>query len=225
MTSGHEESDRARLESALLQLEKRPGEEEEGVVAAIAKYIAKQSVPGWLGRLQWPGTLFPVVCKKSRIHGKGVFATRDIQENEALTLYPPDGLLIRVGDASWRQFKTGDAKPQMPLETLIDRYSYMLMEERDMDGVRLVGFPELDQDSAYLGHLINDAAGPCEREKQYWDRACKRINALPKRVNSAAHVMYVAARDIPKGSEVLTAYGPEYWRGVEANAALRATPP
>ena len=34
--------------------------------------------------------------------------------------------------------------------------------------------------------------------------------------------MYVAARDIPKGSEVLTAYGPEYWRGIEASAAFRA---
>ena len=217
--------DYERVKTALLQLEKCPGKEEEGIGMAIAKHVAAQTIPGYIFRLQWPGTMFPVVCKKSRVHGKGVFATRDIREGEVLTLYPPDMVSIYNGDNTWMSFETGNAKRQKPLRVLLDRYSFKLGEEENIDNVQIIGYPELDQGSTYLGHMINDAAGPCEREEQYWARALKRVNALPKRVHSGAHFMYTATRDIPKGSEVLTAYGPDYWRAVKANAALvRASP-
>jgi len=85
------------------------------------------------------------------------------------------------------------------------------------DGILLhcVGYPELNEDPAYLGHLCNDAAGKVARQSKYWKKARKHTNAIFGSVGSDLYKCIISMRPIAQGSEVLVPYGFDYWETKE----------
>ena len=187
---------------------------------ATAKHIALKGNLLGLGRLQFPATMFPVEVRPSPVHGMGVFVTCDVEANQVLTLYPNDA------HVSWRGAISNEGIP-----VVVDCHMYVwdATESREPadvvtihqeygicidfhDGIVLqgVGYPELNDDPAYLGHLCNDAAGKVSKLK-YEKKTRKHANAGVTKVHSGLHRCVVSTRPIPKGSEVLVCYGPGYW--------------
>ena len=75
------------------------------------------------------------------------------------------------------------------------------------------------------GRLANDASGPRLSARRYEKLAERRCNALFVGIHSPLHSCVVAVEAIPKGREVLVAYGHDYWVeqkrrvGIERNAS------
>ena len=178
-------------------------------LAAVSRHMAKKClVDRALKRLTLPRRMFPVVVGASPLHGRGVFATRDIAEGELLTLYPPDGLAYFQGG---RVQCISDADDEH--ETFMMRFYAQQLSQT----VQLLGDPDQDQDPAYIGHLINDSVGPPgSRSPEELEAAWALHNARPVSVYTQVEVAFVATRPIEKGDEILTTYGSCYWANHEA---------
>ena len=139
--------------------------------------------------------------------GRGVFATQDCQEGDLLTCYPGDILLQPTGFTP--SPKDMGITDDDTLRDLMSRYCIGMTDE-----YAIMGLPELDQDMAYAGHLINDGiASPPENEDQleaYLKESQDKANAQLIPLENL-HMVAIATKDIKKDEEVLIFYGPIYW--------------
>lgn len=180
--------------------------------------------------------IFPKVGKvylgKSRIHGRGVFAAKDIKAGELLTFYPADVVVIdpQIND------KNGD-------KISICRYSKRLMDKfKDDDksmtdctlntdyqsninkNWAIVGHISSDDDSNFLGHFINDGfTGDISQmtEDEYIINSLPLINCFPIIFKRGLRIAYLALKDIFKGDEITTSYGIDYWKSRENNKDIK----
>jgi len=183
---------------------------------AVARHLDNKA--GAWKRIAWPNGFFPVEVRPSRLHGKGVFTTRDVLPGEPLSLYPPDALTFRrISKGSGPQGVV--AKWTVPhghsaadFKAMAEEYSFNLGTP-GTTCVQVVGFPELCDDPAYLAHMANDPVGPVQSEGQYNKMAFSSANASFVRVFSRAYGALIACRPIPAGSEVLVPYTHGFWTG------------
>jgi len=157
------------------------------------------------------------------VAGVGLFTARDVKAGELLTLYPGDVLAHLPSDAVvWgphvneRLRCTDDDS----FNALID-YGVSV----DDDNYSVIGHPELNHDSSYLGHFTNDACrwlppefdslpeadGDFSDEEAYEAASQSRANAMHTDLAEGLHMATVATRDIQKGEEVFVSYGADYW--------------
>jgi hypothetical protein len=155
----------------------------------------------------------------SKVHGKGVFATKDIGTFDVITMYPGDFVNVMY------EMKGG---PTAKRECLVLTGSHLTEE---MSGTRpqldtafvcrcdstysMVGHPGLTDDPAYLGHMINDGAmshSPADREVyekvSYLKANCEMVN-IPE--GQPFFKAIVAMKTIHAGEEILMHYGYDYW--------------
>lgn len=163
-------------------------------------------------------------ARPSTVHGNGLFATRRIEADELITLYPGDALL------AWGDEHGGRMGPRgCPLQAMYgphvseeERASpdfFLLRDDaRDFEvacGRRrsIVGDPARGADPAYLGHLGNDAACllPGGDVAAYEKISNAGANAAHLSLEGC-HVVTVATRAIDVGEEILASYGEGYWR-------------
>ena len=178
---------------------------------AVSKHIMNKAIVD--KRLQWPKTLFPVEARESPIHGKGVFATKDVGPGQMLTLYPPDALAF-----SFLERGAGEALIVSPgldvdkQEATEARGTHAFTLETS-GGLRasIVGFPRLCDDPAYLAHMANDPVGRAPSELEYNKKARAKGNAILVPFHCCLCVALVALRQIPAGEEVLAPYNHKYW--------------
>jgi len=155
----------------------------------------------------------------SEIQGSGVFATRRIAADELITLYPGDALrYYPTTDEGVGSQRNGVLFGHHLPDNLCDA-SAVMSDLRpycyDVDGMyAVVGLPQLVQDPAYLGHMINDSARCQSREPRELERYRKegvtKCNATFEGLLDAV-VAVVASKPIAEGEEILVAYGAEYW--------------
>jgi len=151
--------------------------------------------------------------------GRGLFASRDIEEGTLLTLYPGDVMLTwdtAVGDFS------GDVG--------VVYGNHVEKEDRTADrlttdGARsyelkiggrhsVVADPLLVDDAAYLGHMVNDAAmltGRDEAAVEVYVEASERGHNAAHFVLEGSHFVTVATKNISKDQEIFVSYGYGYW--------------
>ena len=137
--------------------------------------------------------------------GKGVFATMDCKEGELLTCYPGDVLLQNSGFTGLPDDLKND---EDKLQSRLSRYCIGVT-----DDYAIMGLPELDQDMAYVGHMINDAARPPVTEadlENYTTESDRLANAEIVSLEDL-HMVAIATRDIKKGEEIYGSYGIQYW--------------
>ena len=195
----------------------------------------------------------------------GIFATKDYKRGETITRYGVHGLcwVNRYGrtymeyDKQTLPFEMFDENNCLTPEMInywdewrCRKYwasirSNELGEDEEDSEVSIIGFPdpELNKDSRFWGHLINDlnyVKDETWTHKQYWvkdrNNVCLGVQGqdsekLPKKVRDLQNVVsdnldmesakiydrinVIAFKDIKAGEELGTSYGPCYWMGKE----------
>ena len=153
--------------------------------------------------------------------GLGLFATRNIAEDELITLYPGDVLLcwpddngkgeaqeiaIRLGRNTSESFATA------PFDFGSDAWRYGVHTSATR---AICGDPSQASDPAYHGHFANDAVR-CERAGTAGEIYIAESEAA---ANASLdlwsvydnHLALVACRPIAAGEEIFMSYGLEYW--------------
>ena len=151
----------------------------------------------------------------SKIHGQGVFASRDIVLGEVITLYPGDFVNVMyptsVPKINNCLVLRGDHLPEDATHPP-GATSYV----RRCDSLySIAGHPECTQDPAYLGHMINDGAMSHRPEDRAIYESVSCIKSNCDLINVPPHqpffVAVVAMKSIRAGEEILTHYGYEHW--------------
>ncbi len=166
--------------------------------------------------------------------GRGLFAKRDIKSGELITCYPGDIVLHHVGISEgkrkWRTFISDRYEGFLGGKNLpnID-FDHMFELNKDY---AIIGIRDLDQDSSYLGHFVNDfckvtvdeqtdlktitekskaAIAGVQRSMLYQKLSMENMNCVIGAVLGGMHVVVVAIKDIKAGDEVFASYGIAYW--------------
>jgi hypothetical protein len=150
--------------------------------------------------------------------GFGVFAKRDINDGELITLYPGDAVLMdnhKDNDDAVMSVMFGSHIKQE--DRNFDRVTTSFARGYEMeinDNTSIIGDPNLGDYAAYLGHFINDGASlDCFDQKSreaYLKETLSKFNAAVL-VFEGAHMGAVATKKILKGEEVFLSYGEGYW--------------
>ena len=148
----------------------------------------------------------PVRVSASEIHGRGVFATRDIKQNELVTSYPVHALQIcmdKIGGPHCFSCWYRDA-------TLKDDYAASNWERYKMygrrgfaadRGIAFFGDPSVHSPSE-CGHMVNDPIN-----------TGRRANCFPCPLVGGVVTAILMSLPVKKGEELLLSYGPDYWDG------------
>jgi hypothetical protein len=140
--------------------------------------------------------------RESPLGGVGVFATKDIQQGQAITMYPPNYIRVtnpnNSNECSFMDANTQETLPQREMDSISNRLLDYKMGE---DGIILYGDPEFNEEWSMLGHMINDFSYDGTFDYK-WDKA----NVLYCKLG---HV--VSVKDIKVGEELSLHYGVSYW--------------
>ena len=149
----------------------------------------------------------PCEARPSKIHGMGVFATRDIEPYTFITMYPCDGIgCILEGMGGYHAWNYGWCPEDNAFRS---RYSQELPGPPGTWQVDVVGNPDLHDDPHFLGHMINDAA-VCKKASHigvYRAVVQKKSNCM----FSPDLCAHFSIKAIAAGEEILSCYGADYW--------------
>jgi len=162
--------------------------------------------------------------------GVGVFAEADIAPGELVTFYPGDAITyLPPGISSEQAKRTGTRGviwglhvPEHMRQLMTAMEDYALNTMDDTYGV--VGLRALDDDMAYVGHLIND--GAC---LGYFGSVAEYVRVSRQRANVGhstllgCHTATIATRAIAPGEELFVTYGPRYWRSKQRRRIVQAS--
>lgn len=155
---------------------------------------------------------------KSRIHGLGLFSTRDISKGEMITFYPAH-YAIRYGEQRPDGKYTVQASCALctrdkSLREHITSNKYALEVNSEEHGkYTIYGDPEFSNDVMYLAHFINDGGKPGDSKKSkllYEFVSLEKQNCAFVNLGGFA-VAVVAMQDIQADAEFFVHYGISYW--------------
>lgn len=182
-----------------------------------------------------------IEIRASKIHGNGIFATKDIPKDVIVTFYPAHS--IQKG-SSYVAF-TSDDDFIDNMQKYVDEYGFgisdslfMLNKEGNVAcdndheiNQKIIGNPNETTNTLLLGHMINDASINVYKEKDtlipistfnnltlfknsiasYFINGMKNKNCQIKTNKYRNVVGVVTTKEIKKGDELLGQYGPLYW--------------
>jgi hypothetical protein len=148
--------------------------------------------------------------------GNGLFASRNIEKGELVTLFPGDAILFRDGEL---EEITGAMFGILPRQ---DETSISLTDDaarayeiRSSSKHSIVGDPSRTDDFAYLGHVANDGAiltkGDDLSRTVYSSKSANAANAAFQDIHEGCHIGLFAMQPIRKGQEIFVSYGEGYW--------------
>lgn len=159
-----------------------------------------------------------VEIRESKIHGKGLFATKNIPKNVIITYYPVH--------ATWENniYKIFDEDPILKKNIVNINNTYSKEIGQD---IRIIGNPNNLSNKLLLGHMINDASGNVyenidfEKMKdirefknliaKYYIDGSKKRNCELVTLNNNKVSCVITTREIKMGEELMTYYDPFYW--------------
>ena len=189
----------------------RPKQIELGVLRHVCGCFRSEAQPGI--------TEAKCEVKPSKKHGLGLFATKDIDPLELITLYPADGVRLWLGDG--RHTVHLNPFAGMTTDTCVD-YSAAVPTYQGWR-IEIVGDPANISDPFYLGHMANDYCQMTKTEQKdiYANISSQGVNAFIGAVPFEAcfpegrHLWKAAAirstEPIKAGEEIYVHYGENYW--------------
>eukprot|EP00979_Chaetoceros_neogracilis_P019206 scaffold11980_cov287-Chaetoceros_neogracile.AAC.2 len=151
--------------------------------------------------------------------GRGLFASRDINEGELITLYPGDALLAwntTVGDFEdgvgvmfGTHVESNDLNANRVTTAEARSFELKIGPKHS-----IVADPLLTDDPAYIGHMANDGAILTERTnaaREIYSKATVDLYNAAFFVMEGSHFVTVAAKPISKNEEIFVSYGEGYW--------------
>ena len=157
--------------------------------------------------------------RPSKKHGLGLFATKDIDPFELITLYPADGVRLWLEDGKHTVHIKRFAG--MTTDTCVD-YSAAVPAYQGWR-IEIVGDPAKISDPLYLGHMANDYCQMTKTEQKdiYTSISMKGMNAIigampfeasfPEGRHLWKAAAIVSAKPIKAGEEIYIHYGEIYW--------------
>lgn len=161
-----------------------------------------------------------VETRCSAVHGRGVFARDNIGEGMLVTFYPADVCVCRSIGTSLVMVPSARSRgafDRMSARKRRQKFVHDSTYTVDIDTrTSFAGDPACDQDSNYLGHLINDASallGKTQQDRQNYMRVSSLGANCRFRVAADGVLVAVEAiRDIHTDEELLVCYGLLYWQ-------------
>lgn len=159
-----------------------------------------------------------VEIRPSSVHGRGVFAKKDIPKGTLVTFYPGDMVehleksKVAGDKTEYAVTTTSDSLTKKASTTegmnYLTRYKVTVSKD-----YAIIGDPENISDPTYLGHMINDAARSHNPDDMiiYLVVAASKMNVAIMPIEDC-HVGVVALRDIKRHEELFFPYGPDYWK-------------
>lgn len=159
-----------------------------------------------------------VVIKESNVHGKGVFAKKDIKKGQIVTLYPGDiAIYLPEGNNGDKTLSYNFFSDRMSSRAEEGKNYYLDMSRYScsIDSKHIIsGCPDFTDNPSYLGHMINDRF-VCDHDKItpeiYFELSLKKTNSMFVPIADNIQVAVVARRDIKAGEEIFVSYGVQYW--------------
>ena len=152
--------------------------------------------------------------------GRGLFALRDVEAGELLTIYPADALITfdparTKRGVMWAEHVPEGLRDAAKLADVWVEYELAPYEKSETGYLySIIGIPDLDGDAAYAGHFINDGAALVAEGAAALDRY-RADSASAANTDFEAleelHCGVVATRRIAEGEEILASYGANYW--------------
>lgn len=158
----------------------------------------------------------------SSIQGKGVFANCDIAKNSLITLMPNH--IMWFNHNFW--YHPIYYKDKIKKKDFYDKKKKIFgIYSINCYNVEICGDPKFKNDTAYMGHLINDGIGPfhqlIKHDKEKRNRQIQKIYSDEK-VQAKTNVDFICWKNYPgiyvksnknikKGEELLVSYGKNYW--------------
>ena len=147
-----------------------------------------------------------VYITSSPVHGKGVFAARDLKANELVTTYPVDALRIHANKVS-SDYSIGDKKPFIYLyrdASLSGSHALLEWDDYKMNSIHGESIAFYGNPARYsanaCGHLLNDPIGT-DRDANCME--CPLVGGVVTAI--------CVVRPVQKGHELLMGYGESYW--------------
>jgi hypothetical protein len=145
--------------------------------------------------------------------GNGIFATRNIEAGELVTLFPGDAILFRDGELEEVSGALFGILPRQGKGSIsLTDDAARAYEIRSSSKHSIVGDPS-DRGLCLLGHIPTmELFSP--KEMTVSDRtneSAKAANAAFQDVYEGCHIGLFALQPIPKGREIFVSYGEGYW--------------
>ena len=158
--------------------------------------------------------------KKSKIHGNGVFAKCNIPAEILITLMPAQIVKEKENKTYW--FHPFINKKFLKIlkknDTIVNDYSL------ECSMVDICGNPYDFENSAYMGHLINDGIGPFKdlsTDQKLREKQIQQIYSI-ENINKKNNTQFViwdnfpgafikSTKYIKKNEELFVSYGKGYW--------------
>ena len=153
----------------------------------------------------------------SQIHGTGVFATKDIEVGEIITMYPPHLCKFIVNND--RHVNGHQMLVYKSAGTPLQYYEdYCGSETKELDSYEhmfgsqysIIGHPLMIDDSNCLAHMINDGAKEFSTKHKYFQSSHLHSNSQMFGVDNVV-IGLMANKPIKAGDEIISTYGYEYW--------------
>ncbi len=167
-----------------------------------------------------------IVISDSKVHGRGVFATKFIPKCTIVTFYPADivrynprNMAMNENNISFTTFsdKYEQRLPGKQSQQVIDD---LFPYEFDLgDEYTIYGIPDFCDDLAYVGHIINDRFKPDGKKidlDAYNKLSLARTNCAFRIVSHGLHLAIISQRDIKIGEELFIPYGMQYWEKIKS---------
>jgi hypothetical protein len=152
--------------------------------------------------------------------GQGLFASRNVNDGELITLYPGDALLVWnttvVGDFSQdvgvmfgNHVQEMDRNPDRVCTDQARSYELQIRT-----GYSIVADPLLVDNPAYLGHMINDGSvllGTDNESRTLYSASTHERHNAAFFLMEGCHFATIATKDILKDQEIFVSYGEGYW--------------
>jgi hypothetical protein len=175
----------------------------------------------------------PCNVQSSEIHGKGLFATKEINKGDMITMYPIDVSVYETKDPEtsahkalvcYSQHPTPESlAPEVVGNTILENRAYAHAVAANGMPLTMALETATKHDPSHLGHWANDAVcyAPLEEDaesdaqkqsiKEYEEESYNRSNAEHLSVARGIFVITVAKRDITVGEEITVKYGVDWW--------------
>lgn len=144
-----------------------------------------------------------VYLKESKIHGVGVFANKDFDIGEAITIYPAH-YIFKVNE-----YSIFNIENELTCNFMDYRY--------DIDNnISIIGNPDLKNNMMLVGHLCNDGY---KHNFTISNKKNKKLyNTKSKYANNSTYlkcdndiVNIISIKKIKKDEEICVSYGFNYW--------------
>ncbi len=168
------------------------------------------------------GCKVSVEIRESSIHGLGVFATRNMDENTCFTFYLgdvveyyPDGNRTtnhrKVAKCSTRAVPYMKQEKDLAIAMQALEPYALTVDKR----VTVTGHPLCKDDPWNIGHFVNDRFsydGDKMNGDIYLKLSSKRANCKYHIFGKNLHVGLITTRQITKDEELFATYGVDYWK-------------